>query len=130
MYCSTILTRGPAARPRCIPPAYGAIQASSLFALSKRIAVLSLASCGRCTTSQGSVPAALHNPMTKGRCLYSLWKPIDQLFRRWITASISLAGLRPGNVPGLVFFRTSAFHSFLGLCPRPRHNRSYPAVSF
>jgi len=43
LYYNTILARGPAARPRCIPPAHGAIQALSLLAPSKRIVVLPIA---------------------------------------------------------------------------------------
>ena len=114
-----ILARGPAARPRCIPPACGAIQALSLLAPSKLFAVLSLASCGRCITSlpppkrsigfaqagQGSVPATPNNPMTKGTSLPcgTLDQPCADwmranVFRRWITASISVSGLRARNI--------------------------------
>lgn len=88
-----ILARGPAARPRCIPPAFGALGVRPPFAPTKRIAVLSLASSGRCTTSQGSVPATPNNPMTKGTSLP--YGTLDQPCADWMRAIASADGSRP-----------------------------------
>ena len=89
-----ILARGPAARPRCIPPAlvlqrhrayFRTIKTYRRFITRRRLAA--------CITSQGSVPATPNSPMTKGTSLPC--GTLDQPFADWIRAIASADGSRP-----------------------------------
>lgn len=110
LYYNTILARGPAGRvPVASPPgcwcSWGIEPPSHQQNVSP---FYHSQSSGRCITSQGSVPAAPDNPMTraafhspldpsrpKGRTQLSLWKPIDQPCADWMRVSVSAAQSRP-----------------------------------
>ena len=159
VYCSTILARGPAARPRCIPPAFGAPVALSPLPHHQNVPPFyhSQAS-GCCITSQESVPAAPDTPMTraafhspldpstKGRIQLSLWKPIDQPYADWMHAIVSVDGSRPAfrlldfkqGFRPLLHDQGTSLDAFPlcpsasphpGRCPDPTQP-SYPAVCF
>ena len=74
LYDNTILARGPAARPRCIPTALVLQGIEPHFAPSKPFVVLSLAPFGCCITSQGSIPASLTSPRPRNalECVCSI----------------------------------------------------------